>query len=117
MSWSDRQLLKSIGAFLTSEVKTFARWANEKPIYRKVVNTGTLPNATSANTAHGLTGHTLVKIYGVASDGTNQRPLPYASTTLNNVIQVTTNATNIIITTAIDYSSYTSSYVVLEYTL
>jgi len=41
--------------------------------------------------------------------------LPYASSTVNNSISIAVDANNLIITTAIDYSDYTTTYVVLEY--
>jgi hypothetical protein len=42
-------------------------------------------------------------------------PLPYASPTLVNNIQLSVDATNVTITTGIDYSAYTVTYVILEY--
>lgn len=90
-------------------------------VWRKVINTGTLPNATTSSTAHGITitgSNTIfTRIYGVATDpGTGAIPLPYVDvTTLGDGIQVDVDATNVVLTTGKNWSAYTSSYVVLEY--
>ncbi|MDC7243650.1 MAG: hypothetical protein PQJ44_06915 [Sphaerochaetaceae bacterium] len=92
-----------------------------RTIFRKVVDTGTLPNTTTTNTAHGVTvdaNFTLIDLYGAATKPTSafaSLPLPFASGTLADNISVTVDATNINITTSKDYTAYTCSYIVLEY--
>lgn len=87
--------------------------------FRCVVNFGALPNATSATVAHGLdtTNWIVTKIYGAATDptGSNFIPIPYASPTLNQNISIAVDATNVTITTGIDRTAFTTTYVVLEY--
>jgi hypothetical protein len=90
-----------------------------RTIFRKVIDTGALPNAGSTTTAHGLTigsAFCLIQMYGAGTDpSTAAIPLPFSSPTLNENIKLELNTTNVVITTAIDYSGYTKSYVVIEY--
>jgi len=95
---------------------------NPKPrqVYRKVVNFGTLPNAGTTNVAHGLTinnTYSFTRIYGAASDqaGSVYIPLPFSSPTLNQNISLSVGTTNVTITTGINMSAFTVTYVVLEY--
>ncbi len=84
------------------------------PYYSALPSTGSVP------IPHNLavnTGWTFTRIYGVTCDTTNLSylPLPYASPTLANNIELSVNATNVIITTGSNRSTYTTTYVVLEY--
>jgi len=96
-----------------------------RQVYRKVIDTGTLPNTGTSTTAHGITflpaaGNTTfisTRIYGAATDQVNKifLPLPYASPTLNQNISVYADNTNIYITTGINRTAFTVSQIVLEY--
>jgi hypothetical protein len=90
-----------------------------RPVTRKVINFGALPNAASKSVAHGLTvtaDWSFTRIYGTATNpSTSFIPIPFASPTLNQIIKLEVDATNVIITTAIDQTAYTICYVVLEY--
>jgi hypothetical protein len=105
--------------FSTGEVDTGARWIDGKTIYRKVIDIGTLPNATTADTAHGITTiDTLISLIGTADNGTTQIPIPTPSTTAANsltaeIVNAPTPAVRV--GSGANYSSYTG-YVVLEYT-
>jgi len=88
--------------------------------YRKVINFGALPNAGTTNIAHGITvdANTIfTRIYGVANNqaGTSYLPLPYASTTLINGIELSVDNTNVTIIIGIDRTAYTITYVILEW--
>lgn len=117
---------KEGGLYSLTEVNAFMQYFTSnpnafRPTYRKVIDIGALPNATTKSVAHGITitnSFRFVRIYGAASDPINlvYIPLPFSSPTLNENIQLDIDATNVNITTAIDYSAYTSSQVVLEYT-
>lgn len=100
-----------------------------RQVYRKVIyyNTG-LPNTGTVNIPHNLfqpdgvtaapnAQWTFTRIYGVANDPTNVvfLPLPYASPTLANNIEVLVNNTNIVVTTGSNRTSFTKNYFVLEY--
>lgn len=89
-------------------------------VYRKTIDFGALPNTALKSVAHGINFTTACKmtmIYGCATDPVNRLyiPLPFSSPTLNKNIQIDIDATNINITTAIDYSAFTMCNVVLEY--
>jgi len=96
-----------------------------RQVFRTVVNFGALPNAGAKSVAHNIpitpatpTTYSFTRIYGAASNGATQTsfiPLPFSSSTLNQNIKLEVTNTNVVITTAIDYSSYTNTYVVLEY--
>lgn len=97
-----------------------SRPATYRQVFRKVINFGALPNAGAKSVAHGIpinVGYTFTRIYGCASDqvGLNYIPIPFSSPTLNQNIKIVVDATNVTITTAIDYTAYTNTYVVLEY--
>lgn len=91
-----------------------------RTVFRKVIDFGTLPNATTKNVAHGITvdaNFTLLNLYGAASDPVAfiYRPVPYATDIAANTIVLFMTATNVSIRTSIDYTAYTRCYVVIEY--
>jgi hypothetical protein len=92
----------------------------KRSVFRKTINFGALPNAALKQVAHNLTNFATIiftKIYGAATNpGVQGIPIPYSDTALvGNQIELSVTATNIEITTAINYSAFTSCYVVLEY--
>jgi len=96
--------------------------ASRRPVFRKVINFGVLPNTAAKNVAHGITftpGAKFTRIYGVATDPTYGAlvalPLPYASPTLVNNIELNVNNANITVTTGSNRTAYTVCYVVVEY--
>lgn len=110
------------GQILFPDPASLATSAQEpvfRPIIRKVINFGSLPNATTKSVAHGITFNantSFVKIYGAATDpSTSYIPLPYAHPTDANNIAVDVDGTNVTITTGSNRTGYTTSYVVLEY--
>jgi len=90
-----------------------------RQVFRKVIECGALPNAATKAVAHNITitsGFNFTRIYGTATNpSTSFIPLPYSSSTLNENIKLEVDATNVNITTAINYSAYTTTWVVLEY--
>jgi hypothetical protein len=89
-------------------------------VYRKTVDFGALPNTALKSVAHGITftaNSKATMIYAAATDPVNLLyiPIPFSSPTLNENIKISIDATNINITTAIDYSPFTMCNVVLEY--
>lgn len=117
---------KEGGLYSQEEVNAFMQYFTStpnvfRPTYRKVIDFGALPNAGSKSVAHGITVTSTfrwVRIYGAATDpiGLTGISLDRSSPTLNENIKLDVDATNVTVTTAIDYSSYTASQVVLEYT-
>lgn len=91
-----------------------------RQVFRFVVNFGALPNAGTKSVAHGLavtTDWTFTRIYATASDTTNRVyiPIPYASPTLANNVELYVDSTNVTIVTGSNRSSFDTTYVVLEY--
>jgi hypothetical protein len=92
-----------------------------RQVYRLVVNFGALPNTATKTVPHGITCNaqtSFTRIYGCATKPTapfEYIPLPYASATLVNNIELFVDSTNVNIVTAADYSAYTITYVILEY--
>ena len=102
---------------LTSSTSGFP---TNRQVYRTTVNFGALPNTGSKSVAHNIVvtpSTTFTRIYATASDTTGETyiPIPYASPTLANNIEIFVDNTNVTITTGSDRTNYTICYVVLEY--
>ncbi len=98
---------------------TTARQPQYRGNWRTVVNFGALPNTATKSVAHKLTptanwSWTKLEAYATDPITFNGLQIPFASPTLNENIKLTIDATNVNITTAIDYSAYTVCYVVIE---
>lgn len=106
-------------------IPTGDRNAVLRDVFRVAIDTGTLPSSTTSSTAHGITtteDFSIIDIYGGATDPgastiTSGIPLPYINTTTpGDSVQVEIDATNInITTTTANYTSYTRSFIVIEY--
>ena len=99
-----------------SAPSTSTQAINRRQVFRKMVDFGALPNTASKSVPHGIdvtTGFSFTRIYGCASDTTNlvYRPIPNSNTD----IHMRVDATNIIIATSGNFSSYDTTYVILEY--
>lgn len=111
-------LIQSQFGYSTTEKKTNETWIDSKPIYRKVVNFGTLPNTTTKSVSHGITNYAkMVSIKGIAINqgAGNTIPLPYVVTN-GEICQLYVKNENVIVVSNSDYSEYTQAYVILEYT-
>lgn len=91
-----------------------------RQVFRKLIDFGALPNAGSTSVSHGLditSTYNFTRIYGASSDKTGMSyiPLPYASPTLNENISLEVTATDVVITTGIDRTAYTDTWVILEF--
>lgn len=106
-------------SYSTDEQLTGGTWIDGKPIYRKTVDCGQLPNTTTKSVAHGITNiGVIINSYGVAfnpSTNTSQR-LPFVSPSSTNCITFYYDTTKIYIETGMDRSSFKKSYITLEYT-
>ena len=106
--------------YSTDEI-IIGKWINNKPIYRKVINFGSLPNATTKDITHGITNlDKIIRYYGIAyatgSAGFITRILPASSPSgAEYTIDLYILENNIEIATAIDRSAY-SAYIIIEYT-
>ena len=107
------------GNFSESEQNTGFTWIDGRYIYKKTINFGALPNATSKTMALGISNIAMIiSLSGVAvQSGSFCRPLPYTSsdTQANNIALYTTDSNNLTITTGSD-RSYLTGYITLYYT-
>lgn len=89
-------------------------------VFRKRIDTGTLPNATYKDVDTGLVSSEInvVRIQGCAKATTGvQSPLPFVSISATNCIAVSLQTTGKIrLDTGVDRSNFTQSYVDLYYT-
>lgn len=91
-----------------------------RQVLRKVIDCGVLPNTTTKTVPHEITvdaNFTLVALYGAATDPTNLQAfgMGFPATSLTFVVELFMNATDIVIVTNADRTSFTRSYVVVEY--
>jgi hypothetical protein len=97
----------------TSETDTGRKAYGGATIYQKAFAVANFPNATTANVAHGVTTPNLVRVYGVADNGTNQYQLHTEDGV--GMLSAMVDDTNIVLSAAANLSGY-SGYVVMEYT-
>lgn len=91
-----------------------------RPTTRIVIDFGILPNAGLKSTPHGINVNavlTWVGIQGWATDPIALQgiPIPYASPTAANNIELYVDATNVNVITGSDRTSFTTTYIVLEF--
>lgn len=103
--------------YSTSEVKTNKLWIDGKPIYRKVVDLGTMPDTTAKSVAHGISSlGTVVELRAMMNNGEGWfLPIPFVSGSFEYQISVTTNDTNITVTAFMDRTAW-HGWAVIEYT-
>lgn len=103
----------------STEEQVVGRWIDGKPLYRKTVNIGALPStATTKTVPHNISNlKTATKVYGYTTNNIDLSiPLPFAHTTLADIIGVYVGKSDISISVGKDRSAYTETYIVIEYT-
>lgn len=109
------------GQVLFSNLDSFGNNYQGRQVFRTVVNFGALPNTTTISLPHNIDisfGFSFTRIYGCSTDPVSQNyiPLPYVSASaVANNIELSVDSSNVVITTGIDQSAYTTTYVILEY--
>lgn len=104
--------VNGMNTYSTDEIR-IGTWINSKPIYRKVINFGTLPNINVKYVNHNIENmETVINLYGIFNDSTYQIKIP-AGGDYNSNIQTTD--TQIGIGTPQNLTSF-SGYVIIEYT-
>lgn len=96
---------------------------SKNEIFRKIINTGALPNASTKIIAHGISGINnnwyFVHIYGTAMEpaGVGNRPfyIPLPNSGSSYQVELMIDNTNINITTITNLSGFTKSFIILEY--
>jgi aryl-phospho-beta-D-glucosidase BglC (GH1 family) len=91
-----------------------------RQVFRLVVDFGALPNTGTKSVPHNIpvnSGYTFTRIYATSSDttGFNYIPIPYASASGTDNIELSVNATDVTITTAGNRSNFGVTYVIVEY--
>jgi hypothetical protein len=107
------------GPYSTTEQKTPFTWINGKPIYKKTVSFGQLPNSTSKRVNPNISNlERVVDMRAMARGQGINTPLPYASAQgAANQIEIFLDSTGEIMIAAGDNKSfYTECYVTLWYT-
>ena len=103
-------------SYSTDEVKTGGKWIDGKPIYRKTIDCGSLPNTSYKNVNHNITNlDYVIKCYGFARGGNYRMVLPNASANTANAVEVYVDNDYIVIQTGNDRSGY-NGYITIEYT-
>ena len=111
-----KNYIDGTNSYSTDEVKTGGKWIDGKPIYRKTVYCGALPNTSYKNVNHNITNLDIViDCYGAARGGRYRMVLPNASANTANAVEVYVDETYIVIQTGNDRSGY-NGYITLEYT-
>ena len=111
--------VNGLNTYSTTEQR-IGTWIDGKPLYRKVINFGTLPSSSSKSVAHGISNLDFItQTYGMTESvqDTYFKTIPSAShSTISAQINIAINNTNVFISTGQDSSLYTKTYIVLEYT-
>lgn len=84
------------------------------PVYRKIVDCGTLPNATTKRVAHGITYNDVLNLFGTAKNSTVVLPLPNLHEQTASFIVLFIDGADIVIRTGSDRSSY-NGLVTIDY--
>lgn len=98
--------------------EVIGKWIDNRTLYRKIINTGSLPNSANKEVAHGISNlRRVVNLHGYAFRASDSvtLPLPYAST-VELTVRLVADGSNIRVTTSSDRTNYTESYVIVEYT-
>lgn len=107
--------IQEISVYSTNELE-IGKWIDGKPLYRKVVSFGALPNNTTKSLAHNISNlKRVVKLEGFA--GSNQNlggiTLPHATST---PIALFADNINVNVKTNNDATAYTEAYIYIYYT-
>lgn len=112
--------LKSGEIYSTTEVKTNKVWIDNKPIYRKVIDIGTLPNATAKQVNHNISNiDKIIYQYAIACDSNGQTySIPHAAAPNmgnNMTMSLRSNKEWVQVYCSSNMTSFTGYYI-LEYT-
>jgi len=115
---------KEIGQYLQTEIISGQKFFNDEDtknahtVFRKAINFGALPNATTKSFPHQIAvspSTRFTRIYATSNSPSSYIPIPFSHPTAANAIALEVSSTNVVITTGIDYSEYTETFVILEY--
>ncbi len=102
--------------YSTNEIQT-GIWTNGKPLYRKVIECGALPNNANKDVVHNIQNLGITtRCNGMAVRTSDSRALTIPDSTPNTEIGCGVTNTNVYITTHNDRSTFNYSFLILEYT-
>lgn len=102
--------------YSTNETKTGEIWLDNKPIYRRVVSLGNLPNNTDKQVSFEFSHiDTLVSIDGMANESSNHYKLCDYNNGIDFLVITSSSSNAIIVTTSVNRSSF-AGFAILEYT-
>ena len=104
------------GADVYSTTETVVGTYNGKPLYRKVVDCGALPNDTVKNVTHNISNINIITSISGTSWNDAGKKIPLPTVSLSYPISVSADKSKISITTSSDRSDFTNSNVIIEYT-
>jgi len=110
--------LNKINSYSTNETDTGQKWIDGKTIYRKVIDCGALPNATTKNIPTNLSNIFIIKLQGFAYNSNAYLTIPDiipSGTNYSTKINYDYSNQQIVITAGADRSNM-NGYVILEYT-
>jgi hypothetical protein len=111
-----KQGINNSTSYSTTE-QVVGTWIGNKPIYRKVIECGALPNNANKDVTHNIQNLGItIKCNGMAIRTSDSRALTIPDSTPNTEIGCGITNTNVYITTHNDRSSFNYSFLVLEYT-
>ncbi len=105
----------------STDEQVIGKWIDGKPIYRKVVELGNLPNTSSVQINHNISNiDKIIRIYGYAQEVGNIwfLPLPNAgaaNSTQTNSVTLSASKNVVYVVTGTNRSGW-EGYAVLEYT-
>ncbi len=103
-------------SYSTSEQFTGAYWIDGKPIYKKTINFGSLPNNARKAVDHNVANiDKIIETKGYANERADFLPLPYSNVQISYVIQVWSTTTQVFAQTGINRTTY-SAYITIFYT-
>lgn len=104
-------------SYSTNEVKTGGKWIDGKPIYRKTISFGDLPNNAIKKVAHGINNlGMIISTIGITTDNLSLYmpiPVPFPNG-VSASFYIT--KTEVILNTTTDYTYYKDTYITIEYT-
>lgn len=107
--------VNGLNGYSTTEQR-IGTWIDGKPLYRKVVDCGALPNNAIKSTAHGISNlDKIIYLNGIAYNSTTFLPIQWVEIE-NKGVQMNADYTNINIITNRNLSNITQTYITLEYT-
>ena len=108
----------NLGNYSTTEHLTGKYWVDGKPIYRKVVNFGMLPNSANKTVNHNVSGISdWVSFYGITwNNAKTAMILPHVDLDSSYSVALWVTSTAITIKTGQNRNEFSNCYVILEYT-